>query len=669
MNRPLNLEVICMEMKGQASAEFLMILAVAVVIITAILIMAAEQVEGLGSLKDHHDARNTVLDLSAAAKDVHSQGAGARKDVYVVIPGSYDPFSSYINSSAIVLSARGTDYAAEERFSVYGSFPNSYGPHWVTVSCEGDSVRIGKHLAKLNRNSIYTIMKRNSTRRESVALENQADTNISVDMDITWSNPHVGMAVSSGSFSLDTGESQTIDIDFDANGNATGYYNGEILFQVTDGTDNMTIGLPITVKVIAVANSPPLTVIPGLWNESIQPGQTRMKTFTVCTNEQTILTGVDFQPSPGSPGDWIGLTSSLGSMARGSCREKILSATVDVGAEPGLYTGLIQVEGQGDDEARDTISLEFLVGGDLNDSIGPQVSQIIQIPSRVSVGDKVRFVVTGSDHYRGNNTIKGCDFKADGGNWTPMDALDGTFNNMIEKARAEHSGFSTMGVHNLSFRCTDSQDNVGPEANHTVKVMKSFLFITKQATSDWMDWVDNQSSELGFSWQYDRVDESDVATGVIDTSYYAGILMDDYQKTSGIDVALFNYTSSGGVVVLLGDSLAQGPKHLGHSGSPGTLINSDTAYIKSNAHYATQDYSDGETVTLFNASGLSGGVKNYIGTKYAAEDSSETKTILGEYAGVIVWGPKVPLSFIADGDSITTKLMDYILLESTITPW
>jgi hypothetical protein len=660
--------------KAQTSVEFLVVLAVGIAIITGIMLLASDQAGGLSSLKEQNDAKNAVLDLSAAAKDVHSQGEGARKDVYIVLPSSYEPSESYVGNSSIRLRARGSDFAVEEEFDVYGSLPNADGAQWVTVSCEGDRVRIGTRLVTMSKNSIYIIMKRNSSRTEEVTIESFSNKNISVGIDISWSNTDVSMSTSSGSFKLESGEEHDLQLGFSTNEYAIGFYNGEIRFNVTDGTESETIKLPITVKVLAAARTPPLTIIPGVWNESIQPGQTKKKMFTLCTNEFTILSGVTFWPSLGVPGGWIGHTSELGPLSRGSCSDKMLSVSVPVATEPGFYTGSLQAIGKGVSSASDTVALEFRVGGDPNDARGPKVTSVTQNPSKVYTGERVKFIITASDRYLGNNTIQDCEYKTNETDWASMAPLDGRYNTIIEKAKTTYSGFSTKGVHNISFRCMDSYNNIGPVRNHTVKVMSNFLFVTKMLTptgaeQEWMSWLDNHTSDMGYSYDYETADDNDVADGLVDTSYYGAILMADYKPPSGIRPALQTYTSNGGRVVLLGNGFQHGPRDLGHSGSPGTSGNSNSIYIISNLHYITSDYSDGETVTLFTATGTSGAVKNYLGTEYASEDSTQVDVMLGEYAGVMVWGPDTPQLLNADGNNMTKKVMDYALLQSTINPW
>jgi Ca2+-binding RTX toxin-like protein len=334
------------------------------VAVTVVMIVAADTINNLGTMTEQTNAKNAVLDLSAAAKEVFSQGDGARKQVYIVLPESYEPNESYVQNRAIKLRAKGTDYVAIEDFDMHGELPGRSGAHWIWVISEGSRVRIGNAMLSTDRNSIYVIMNRDSTAAESFSVTNIANETVTVSKTVVWTVTNVTMGVSpAGGFLLNPDESQDIDLSFTSSADAVGYYSGYISFTATDGTDNETIDVPITVEVVGAEDSglEPLTVTPDFWGEAMGAGESVNKTFTVCTGNNTAVTDVTFTPSAGSPGDWVSNTSALGAMAGGTCQQKTMTLTVPNGTMEAGYNGSIQVVGGGAIDAEDTISVYIVV--------------------------------------------------------------------------------------------------------------------------------------------------------------------------------------------------------------------------------------------------------------------------------------------------------------------
>ncbi|MBU0532418.1 hypothetical protein KKB44_02900 [Candidatus Micrarchaeota archaeon] len=352
-------------MRAQTSIEFLLVLALAVFILTTVIIIALQQVGGISELKEQHDATNSILDISAAAKEVYAQGEGARKQVYIILPSSYEPENSYIENRTIRLKVRGSDYVTVEYFEVHGSFPGTSGAHWVWVISEGNKVRIGNAMLSLSKNSIYVIMNRNETTNASFYVKSLWNSSINVEHAEIWTSDKVDMDISPGSgFVLGPSDKQTIDLSFSASPTAVGYYNGEMRFTASDAENNTeTVRVPITIEIAgyAVEVSDALNVTPNFWAENLPPGGSAEGTFTICTNYLTAPTSVTFTPSVGPPGSWVGNTTSLGGMAPSTCVEKTLTLTVPNETSDGDYEGAIMVVGEGEENAQDTIALYVVV--------------------------------------------------------------------------------------------------------------------------------------------------------------------------------------------------------------------------------------------------------------------------------------------------------------------
>lgn len=364
--------------KAQVSVEFTLLLAVSLAAILVIIILAQQQVTMVQNQKDTSDARNAILDLSTAAKEVYAQGEGSRKLVFIRLPSSYEPDSSVVENKSIKISVAGTDHIAIENFNVRGNLPNSPGGHQVWVVSEGNRVRIGLAMLSLSRNSISIIMAPNESASVSFYAESLWDNDIDVESTMAWPHPEVGATPSINDFSLSFEEQQPITIYFQAGPDSEGYYNGELSFTSTDGSASETLSLPISVAVMVydIDNSPPLNVTPDFWAEVLEPTNSSSRMFTVCTNMHTSLSGVSFAPSPGAPGSWVGDLEPLGGMDAGTCQLKSLSITVPNGTASGTYMGSIEVTGQGVAGARDSITLFITVPSNESEGCNPALSNM-----------------------------------------------------------------------------------------------------------------------------------------------------------------------------------------------------------------------------------------------------------------------------------------------------
>ncbi|MFH0885358.1 MAG: hypothetical protein V1861_06635, partial [Candidatus Micrarchaeota archaeon] len=356
--------------RGQASLELLLIFAVALVILLVIILLSSGQLGNISALKGQNDALNSVADVSAAAKDVYSQGEGAKKQVYIFIPSGYEPDDSFISNRSLLLSVEDTDYASSEMFDVHGSWPSTPGGHWVWVISEGNKVRIGTAMLHLSKNAVSIIMERNSSASPSFFVESIWDRDISVQGTLSWPHTNVSLTPSTTSFQLTPGQRQDISLLVASNSQAVGFYAGEMVFTATEGNNSESVRLPISVEVIGYRADeiPPLNVTPDLWAENLDPTDSSTATFTVCTNKYTAPTDVTFTPSGGEPGSWVNDTGSLGPMSEGTCRLKSMTITVPANASDGVYRGTIDVVGEGVAGASDSISL-FIVVGNGDDTI------------------------------------------------------------------------------------------------------------------------------------------------------------------------------------------------------------------------------------------------------------------------------------------------------------
>jgi len=351
--------------KAQASIEFLLIVATALIVLATVFVVSQQESVALIQLNAQTQALNSAQDLAATAREVYAQGEGARKQAFLQLPSTYDPGESYVANQSIKIRAHGNDYVASNPFDMYGSLPASPGGHWVWVISEGNRVRIGTSLFSLDRTSVNAVMERNSTHIETVTVTNVHNDTVTFELTSTWPASGVTLAVAPIIFILDPGENRVVALTFFATSTSIGFYTGNLEFEGVSGNESDIINLPITVEVtlpvVAGAPVPLINVTPDFWGGTFDPGDNISNVFTVCTNELAAPTSVTFTPSTGEPGSWAGNITALGPMAASSCQDKTIEMIVPNSTAAGVYQGLIDVVGEGADGAEDSITLYFVI--------------------------------------------------------------------------------------------------------------------------------------------------------------------------------------------------------------------------------------------------------------------------------------------------------------------
>jgi uncharacterized protein (UPF0333 family) len=117
------------EKKAQTSIEFLVILGIALLVIVVGITISQNQQSAVVNQKDNSDIRNTLYDLSSAAKEVYAQGEGSKKRVYITLPSSYEAQNSYVANKSIKIRNAGSDQLVVENFNLRGYLPKTPGSH------------------------------------------------------------------------------------------------------------------------------------------------------------------------------------------------------------------------------------------------------------------------------------------------------------------------------------------------------------------------------------------------------------------------------------------------------------------------------------------------------------------------------------------------------------
>jgi len=494
-------------LKAQTSVEFLLILAASMFIIVIIAILVQSQINTVQTQKNSMDAKNSLLDLSSAAKEVYAQGEGSKKLVYVQLPSSYEANQSFVINKTIWIRAAGTDYVSIENFNVHGRLPNTPGSHWVWVVSEGNRVRIGDAMMELNKNRIYLVMNSDTTTTESFTVENIWIKNIDINTHTTWTTADVTLSGVPLTFQLSVNETDLIQLQFVAGSGSSGVYYGGIELNADDGygaTESTTI--PITVVVISPGQEAPTTDILGpIITEIYQDPApaVKLQQLDIYVTATDLMTGnntiINCEIDADNANDWQDMLPVDGAY------DQVTETTIYNYTE-GFALGPHTIRSRCTDFENNTGSIAYYYFNVSEaDQLGPIVLQMThsEYPttlSNITVGG------IATDAYTGNSNIQGCNVKIDSGAWVPVTAVDGLWNSPTENFTYE-VGSLAVGYHTVYYQCTDSLDNIGGIYEDTFGIVDVDLMLVIDRSGS-MEWnVTNEvnsntvsASSTGWSW-------------------------------------------------------------------------------------------------------------------------------------------------------------------------
>jgi len=658
--------------RGQVSVELLVFFAVALLVLIAFIFLTQTGIQDVNRTREQSAVKNVVDDLSGAAKEVYSQGEGAKKLVYVTIPSDVDPLNTWVGNRSIKLRVAGTDYVRTEPFEVHGMLPTSPGGHQVWVISEGNKVRIGYAMIELDKQTLIVTMKPNDTASEDFTVTNIWNRPINVTLQYTWTSTDATFDLSNTFINnLQVNNSQTFMANFSTNNKAVGIYVIDITLTPTDGAGSSEIvKLPLILQVVANPfKRPPLTIIPPIFNASLNATQSVTKVFQVCTNEVTSVTGVTFTPSPGSPGSWMAGTNSLGPIGPDSCLPKLLTITVPNGTALGNYTGYVNLKGQGAVGAEDSLGEQVKVGG-IADILCPVIENISSIPSRPHFFEPITIIAVANDTATGGSIITGCTISSDNGTtWDAMNPVDEAFDNMTENASFTYNDGFGSGMHPFVISCIDGSNNACPQ-NYSFKIAKHILFVISSGNStDWSDWITAHFSSAGYQWDYDVATINQVVDGVYDLTFYDIVIFIDWSNDPAFASIVLDYRDRGGYLGLFGESAHLAVRDLDVAWHPDNPHPENSINIVNNTHYITQG---------FNLSIISIGpvkAKTYelfpdfetgkLGTSgWFYPDTG--RTMLADVNRTTLWGVMDPWRMNQNGVTISTRVIDWMINQSMV---
>ncbi|MGC8924191.1 MAG: hypothetical protein ACP5KJ_03295 [Candidatus Micrarchaeia archaeon] len=457
-------------LRGQGSAEFLLILAAALFVIAVSFYISSQQFTSVSQSKNVNDATLTADSIASAANEVYFQGYGARKRLLITIPQGVNTSGTYIAGNSIVITTDGTTVVSQTEVPVHGTLPLKPGQYYVWVVSEGSSVRIGNVFVSVTPGALFFMLDEAESDSGTLKVTNVFDQGINVSLYAEW--PHssdVSLSISPSNFSLNPDQERDVTIEVISYTGSAGIYDGNIVINATDGDDYDQVYIPITVYVLAPpggnATLPLFYVSPNTWNQTVQRGATVNKYFYVCTLGISV-NQVTFTPS-GTVGSWVWNTGPIGPIPPYSCLGKVFYITVP-GTQPvGNYTGTILASADGGAYTYPiNLSIEVIAPVDTQ---GPLASNVVvrantPNPSGVihAYQDDVIVNATCSDVGRGNSNILYGELSSTQAScgWVQMLPRDGAYDSPVEDVTGNLGRFAE-GDYFALVRCTDIYYNTG----------------------------------------------------------------------------------------------------------------------------------------------------------------------------------------------------------------
>lgn len=180
-----------------------------------------------------------------------------------------------------------------------------------------------------------------------------------------------------------------------------------------------------------------------------------------------------------------------------------------------------------------------------------------------------------------------------------------------------------------------------------------------------MGWLDVYHSTAGYRWDYDIASSGQITKGIINLSDYAVVVMSEYEISPEIKTLVDEHTGDGGYLVLLGKANQKGMFDFCQSNLLGAPYPDKSVNVALNDHYITSPYSIGSLQTFTIETNMYFVKEDYIGSSLVVSRDNAGFTILGVRDGLVSWGPERPFRFNKNGIELTTRAIDFAIMDST----
>jgi len=243
--------------KAQLAVELTVIASAIMLVLFLLFVFGQTKLNENASIASVSEARDSVDRLAKAAIEVHTEGVGARRKIYITIPDKVNPNRVMIGNGTITMGVYvengTTDVSSPVGFTVVqgGYFPTTPGSYWVWVISRTGYVQIGSTI-EINPLNIYFELFPTNSSSKTITLTNYGPSPVNVTLTSVWADSEVSVSVngsSNTSFTLSPGIAnlQNININASANSNASfGLHSGYITV-TTNASEAETIPVLVTI--------------------------------------------------------------------------------------------------------------------------------------------------------------------------------------------------------------------------------------------------------------------------------------------------------------------------------------------------------------------------------------------------------------------------------------
>lgn len=328
--------------RGQSSVELLMVLAMSLVILTALVSFTTEHVSNLQKEQSISLARDTISRLAREIDYTYLSGPNHVKEIVLSFPEGIDPSLSTIQNNSLTLHAYGTDLSASTISNVQGTLPTTAGQHRIRIHSFDEYVVISLVSLLSDADSLYVPMARDTNVNKTITFTNYNTSSVNADFNISWSHSLTSVSVSPSTHNFAPGEQYSVTLSFAAQGSALGNYVGYLNVHSTDGSTTEQLTIPLNVEVFSASQSL-MTVLPSTIEFSALVSDSNTQTISICNTGSAPIKSITFTPSSSVPGSWITSIPTIAQLDGSSCQNVDITLTVPSGITSGTYTGSIVV--------------------------------------------------------------------------------------------------------------------------------------------------------------------------------------------------------------------------------------------------------------------------------------------------------------------------------------
>jgi hypothetical protein len=284
--------------RGQTATETMIIMAVGMLFLAGIIAFSTNQLQYVSDFKRISQARASVNDLARTANEVYSEGVGSRKEVFITIPSSIDDSWTFVGKPAgappttqsktlsigVLIDGKANPVTATTNYDVRGTMPTEPGGKWVVVMAREDYVQIESYNLVVSPISVSASMRPTNSTTRNFTVINEGGSSMNVELTLDWVNPLVSAQISENSFTLGSGNSKDIEVNFTASDLAVGSYTGSVEVNGTiPGQESETLSVSL-LAIVPTVSEQKISLYPSNFFMNIDGGTSSSKEYTLCND-------------------------------------------------------------------------------------------------------------------------------------------------------------------------------------------------------------------------------------------------------------------------------------------------------------------------------------------------------------------------------------------------